>query len=145
MSSAERRGPRRTTGGRVARLLVALVALAGLFAMHGLAEHGARHHEATAASGLAEAMGGSMSMSHAVVDVSEVVVSGVSLLAQDDAMVMFLCLAILGALAVRLLRARGPRLGLLPRAGRDAGEHGSIRTSRSPPAPDLHALCIQRC
>jgi len=136
-------GPERTT---VVRLLMLLVTLVGVFAMHGLSDHGASAHTAMAAPA------DSMSMTHGGTDdqLAPMSSESVETAGQDPTGhsglgLAGLCLAILAAavLGFTFLRRRvmtylsswSPRVGRpRPRsAGRD----------RDP--PDLVRLCIQRC
>lgn len=117
--------------GRLIGLAVLAVALAGLFAMHGLSPHSTSHASAETA-GL-----------HPVHDMDP----PVELPADegDHDALLALCLALLVA-GVVVLAARG---GAVQWAARDAVRHDPLTTPvaarRDRDPPDLHFLSIRRC
>ena len=117
-----------------------LVALAGLFAMHGLSDHGVRGHLGTDPMAMSPAHHSSTATSSVTGSVSAVTGDGTS--HQGAA----LCLAVIGA-GLLLLLATGRRLRLRGLRAFDrvlACRPGTSR-ARSPDPPDLHLLSIQRC
>jgi hypothetical protein len=138
------RSPRRC-GAALGRAVAVLVALAGLFAMHGLSDHGVAHH---AAGGTVEMSDGSGMAAIVPVDAhrSPHADDTERSPAPDDDGLVGLCLALLSAglvLALALGR-HGWRRGL--HASYDAGRR-AITAARSRPLdpPDLVRLSIQRC
>lgn len=145
----------------MARLVVMLAALAGLFAMHGLSEHGVMQHDTSPMSSMTAdvtadvlAVGVSVADSTGPVDdlgalgalADAVVVRGGSdLLAQHAGMAMMLCLAVLAGAVVLLLRARGLPMILILRSVTRSPRSVLGRTSREPEPPDLFVLSVQRC
>jgi hypothetical protein len=124
MSAPSLTGP----GGRLA---VLVVALAGLFAMHGLSAHGAAHASR-------EAIGG-----HADHDMD--LPTGVPADEGDHDALLALCLALLVAGVVGLA-ARGRSVRWSTRDATPAlllTTPWTARRDRDP--PDLHALSIRRC
>lgn len=115
----------------LSRAVVTLVALAGLFAMHGLADHGVAGHGAVPAAHHATTDGAGHGDPAPATPV-----------AHDMA---GLCLALL-ALGLLLLLGHGPgadrRRTLLPAA--PTGWRAPPRPRTSDP-PDLHALSVLRC
>jgi hypothetical protein len=156
MSTRTATGADRATASSVGRSVVLLVALAGLFAMHGLSGHGAMDHDGSAFRVPGDT---TMAAMHAapvpVVDqavdhtlgqapghaVSRAV--GPATGRTTDA-AMGLCLAVLtGALVLLLLRrAAWP----VAAEGRRVLRHCALLArARAPDPPDLLALCVHRC
>lgn len=156
----------RRAGWPGARLLVLLAALAGLFAMHGMSDHGTMHHgspetHTSTAPVNAPDMGPAL---HAMTDghsvsatVSKVVgaaggtVAALGAAAGDGAFdaglhaAMGLCLAILVGAAVLALRRLRPWAFTLSRSLGDASQRVLPSRARAPDPPDLYVLSIQRC
>jgi hypothetical protein len=126
---------------------VLLVALAGLFAMHGLSDHGAGGHADAhgaaaphARHGVAEALG---SIEAALpVPRPTSAVTGTDVRTGMD---MGLCVAVVGAglLLLALVRREVRVRGLLPTT-RDPRQP-PVSRARAPDPPDLHRLSLQRC
>ncbi|SFI51115.1 DUF6153 family protein [Nocardioides psychrotolerans] len=147
---------RRVAGASAARLLVVLAALAGLFAMHGMSEHGVAHHDSSSMSAespsgdaMAMGLGAAASVADAAADVQTgaavTATAAGDLVGHGADMAMTLCLAVLAGLVLLLTRGRGLWVGLVMRpivAGADAR---MARTARDPVPPDLFVLSIQRC
>lgn len=137
----------RRPGGRarLPRLILVVAALAGLFAMHGLGDHGTMHHEPTG-----DLMGSLAATSHA-----EDAMSASAALdpAHDDGSapegagtgIVGLCLAVLtGALlGLAWLRARSGRLVIERWTPRDTWSLSAAPRDRDAPSP--FRLSIQRC
>lgn len=125
-------------------------ALAGLFAMHGLSEHGVMHHGTSSMSSMpADAMsavsGVTLLEDTAVETMAAVGAGSAQALDQDAGMAMMLCLTVLAGLVVLLLRARGLWTGVLLRPATSNPDATIGRTSRDPDPPDLFVLSVQRC
>jgi hypothetical protein len=131
---------------RVARLLVVCAALLGLFAMHGLADHGAVHGKPDAAGAMSMSMSPSthdttITTVHLgevpVVENAESVTTGMSGMGA-----MGMCVAVLTLLL--LLVGLSPSRGLLRRwTLLRAGVLAPVVRGRPPPS--LTLLSIQRC
>ena len=149
---------RRRTGFSGGRLLVLLAALAGLFAMHGMSDHGTMRHESTGAhksgvagpeAAMAEPAGALVhAMTSTPIEASLDAATGVAAGATpgDSHAAMGLCLAILAGAALLALRRAG--LSSYPLASvLSTVDHQRQLPSRAraPDPPDLHALSIQRC
>lgn len=131
------------------RLVALLVALAGLFAMHGLSDHGA--------SGRLEAAGASMVMAHGTMLTGAVLAghdagglgppaaSGLSSDGHEMGMAG-MCLAVL-AVVLLLIPTRSWRslAGSLWAVGERSVAAVSHALARSPDPPDLILLSIHRC
>ncbi|MXG89000.1 DUF6153 family protein [Nocardioides flavescens] len=139
-----RRAPQQTIGSTAGRLLVVLAALAGLFAMHGLSDHGMAGTDAMSGMAMGTHAGHDAPPAASSSAATEAV-SGHSSPGHDMGL-MGLCLAVVVAAvatAVALLRLRVTRArSLLPAAL--PGLLGSAR-ARVPRPPDLFVLSIQRC
>jgi hypothetical protein len=122
-------------GGRLAGLAAVAVALAGLFAMHGLSPHGSAHSSSTP-------MSEATSM-HAD-DGTDLPGSQLPAGGDGDDL-LALCLALLVAGVVGLA-ARGRPIRVTVRNTSRAGRVTSPATARRyRDPPDLHALSILRC
>ncbi|WP_309647789.1 DUF6153 family protein [Nocardioides sp.] len=145
---------RRVAGTSGTRLLVVLAALAGLFAMHGMSEHGMAHHDssvmsAPATSGEVMAVGAAEAAADVAAHtqnrgVDAVAVAG-DIVGDGADLAMMLCLAVLAGLVLLLTRARGLWVGLVLRPVVGGADVRLARTAREPVPPDLHVLSIQRC
>ena len=150
---------KRRVGFSAGRSLVLLAALAGLFAMHGMSDHGMSHGNMAdgvlSSSNAHLAMSPVSPMSPMAVGASAVAAGAVEAASEAAseavpdagmALAMGLCLAVLAGVVVLLLGASGRwwSAGLVrailarPRAWSPAG-------ARDPDPPDLFALSIQRC
>lgn len=160
---------RRRAGLPGARLLVLLAALAGLFAMHGMSDHGTMGHDspethgpatATAPTGahagpVAGAHDGAFESAGITTEVVTEAAGAVAIAAETVAagdaldagmhLAMGLCLAILAGAAVLALRRLRTWSYPLTRITRNAGKALLNTRARDPDPPDLHALSIQRC
>lgn len=126
------------------------VALLGIFAMHGLAAHGATHSLASGDQSMASmAVGWSHGeQAESVVGVAEREAgstSGHEAPGGEESMLMALCLALLATALIGLLGLRGrePVAHLLARDRTQSAPRPVARQDRDPPC--LHALSIQRC
>ena len=133
--------PARRAGPAAARVGLWLAAFAGLFAMHGLSDHGVATHQ--------------MSVTAAAHDHASMVAparpdqAAASVVPAPAGPVhggpMELCLAVIGralalGLGARLLRAGAAETLRVP------ARSGGLRArARAPDPPDLRRLCIQRC
>lgn len=139
-----RRGDKRTIGTSLGRLLVLLAALGGLFAMHGMSDHG------IAESGIS--MSASMPMdagaaTEQVAVASDRTAQPVEPHKQNhDMSAMGLCLAILVAALMTLLVLR-KRIPAALEAWSPAAYNNLLgfAHARVPRPPDLFTLSIQRC
>lgn len=159
MSRRGATSPRRVTGPPGTRLLVVLAALAGLFAMHGMSEHGVAHHDSSAMPESAmsamsdDVMAMNLGAAEVAADVAVDTVAGPGaavaaagdLVGSGADMAMMLCLAVLAGLVLLLTRGRGPWSGLVMRPAVAGADVRMTHTARDPVPPDLHALSIQRC
>jgi len=157
MSRCDRSRTRRAAGSSAARLLVVLAAFAGLFAMHGMGEHGVMLHEGAAMAGMQHADGAAPELlvdlsAGVLADVTPVVgAAGAAVLtaaddpAQGAGAAMALCLAMLAGLMLLLARGRRPRVGLAPITWTDPLGIRIASRTRGPDPPDLFALSVQRC
>lgn len=133
------------TPRRLVRLLVVLGALAGLFAMHGLSDHGAGH------GGGDSAMAAPAGLQHHAHDVSEQSAPAPASSSHADEHssmgLMGLCLAILITAVVGLLtRSRSPWFWwATPALARAAAATVVAATNRDRGPPGRFALSIQRC
>ncbi len=135
----------RTAGGPV-RALLLLLALLGLFAMHGLADHGAAgHHGGPGTTAAAEHhVSHEAPTSQPSAAVTEVVAMSVTAPLGDPGHTAgALCLAVLLLGLALLLAGRGTRL---PRraTARLVGNSTPLPIRRPDP-PDLTRLCVLRC
>lgn len=128
------------------RLLVLLAALAGIFAMHGISDHGTMQHGPT---GVHQTVADEV---HAVVATVSVALDApaadLSRAADgpDLPHAMTLCVAILAGAVFLALRRRGPSsYPLTSVLATDAGLLLRSTPAHDPDPPDLHALSIQRC
>ncbi|MBZ5740317.1 DUF6153 family protein [Nocardioides mangrovi] len=143
MTARQRTAPGRRTSSAVLRLAALLLAAAGLFAMHGLSDHGAAGHAVQAS------MSSMTSMTDAHAD-GHAGRSGPSKQPSGDMDGMAgLCLAVLaGALLAAAALLGGPRRTLLDRLRlpREAvRQFACWARARGPAPPDLFQLSIQRC
>jgi hypothetical protein len=140
------------------RLVVLLAALSGLFAMHGMSDHGTTSHGAMES----HASGGAGTHGH-VTDAADGIMTSVNALegittsALSNPMVndadggdahaaMELCLVILaGAVFLALRRAGLPSYPLTAVRSTDVAKQPLPSRYRAPDPPDLHVLSIQRC
>lgn len=148
-------GTRRTRLERAGRLAALLVALAGLFAMHGMADHGTAGHGAMLgmASGTSASIGGPDVMTHGESHADMAAPSHSQQLSptdgdsHDQMGLLGLCLAVLATLfalvTVVLLWWRRVTLAALLPAGQ-LTRRLWVR-ARDPAPPDLFSLSIQRC
>ena len=132
------------------RLVVLVAALLGVFAMHGLAAHGAMHPPVSGDS-VAGAVVDAVHVEHGGATVEALTEGSVSVGARDapdhgDSALMALCLALLATALIVLLglRVRG-RLTRLrgPERATSTTLRLAARRDRDPPC--LPALSIQRC
>lgn len=148
MSCTGWRSTGRFAGRSAGRLLVLVAALASLFAMHGLSEHGVMHHDMASMSSMTTDAMSAVSIAPIEDTAAETLAAAVDAssraLDQDGGMAMALCLAILSGLVVLLLRSRGLRTGALLRLVTEPAETMAW-TSRDTDPPDLLVLSIQRC
>lgn len=143
-----------------------LATLAGLFAMHGMSDHGTMHHgslethapaapvEAVDLAPASHAMAGD---GHGAAAVSEIVgLTGAAVVALGAAAsngaldaglhaALGLCLAILAGAAIMALRRLRTWSSPLTDTLGDAGRLVLPSRARAPDPPDLYALSIQRC
>lgn len=156
----------RRAGFSGGRLLMVLAALAGLFAMHGMSDHGTMRHSPTEAVGShstsahgAMAAGGSATVVgvattatvasivvDSAVDVAEGASIGDTSESGDLHPAVGLCLAILAGAVFLTLRRTGP--SSYPLSSVLAADPHQVVLSalaRDPDPPDLHDLSIQRC
>ena len=129
-------------GTSIGRLLVLLTALAGLFAMHGMSDHGAVSHDlmhSVVASHQADASAG-MSLLMTEPDAASVGSPSSS----SDHSALGLCSAVLG-LGLLLGLARGLWRSLSSLLSVERVDHWLIARPRSPDPPDLIRFAIQRC
>lgn len=153
----------RRAGSPGARLLVLLATLAGLFAMHGLSDHGTMGHDspsphqagqvatmetdATPVSGLHRAATGAVD-DH---DILSGVVVAMEISTTEDVLnsgahvAMGLCLALLAAAVALALRRLPTQAHPLTPALLETMQQPSPARARVPDPPNLHALSIQRC
>jgi len=140
----------RAAGITAGRVLVLLMTLAGVFAMHGLSDHGSAHHgampdSATIASAAAMGMHGAGPAGARVDDVSAVSTQGVEATNGNSRAAMTLCLAVLAGLVLFLFRARRAWFRNVLRSWVKRSSKAFLVRARAPDPPDLFALCIQRC
>lgn len=152
----------RRAGLPVGRLLVLLAALAGLFAMHGMSDHGTMQHGASDSHGsamgsqrpevLMQVVGGHLAVDAVFASPIGTVVGVIGSAAVADGAVdgglhaaMAMCLAILAGAAVLALRRA--RMWSTPIARAVLGAESRLvpPRARAPDPPDLHALSIHRC
>jgi hypothetical protein len=139
----------------VARLLVVLAAFAGLFAMHGMSEHGVMRHGDVAMAGMQQALS---PVTESLVDTSAAVlaegatrvVDAAALVTANDpgqgtGAAMALCLAILAGLTLALGRGRRSSIGVALSAWTHPQSVRLVSRARVPDPPDLFALSVQRC
>lgn len=138
---------RRRAGSPAGRLLVLLTVLAGLFAMHGMSDHGTMSHSPAESHGSPSIVThAEMPTVEATAGIEDADLSSAATKPGDPHAAMSLCLAILAGAILLALRRTGlssyplsavlttdPSRALLPARARD------------PDRPDLHALSIQRC
>jgi len=143
--------------GNTGRLVALLFVLAGLFAMHGLAAHGAHAgHEAMASATSQTVMGhGQQSDAHssgpATVSATEQALDGqaqidrASLPGTNSGGLMALCLAVLTGALLAFVAVRGPStIALVVRpVSLGQARHAFADRDRSPPS--LAAFSVQRC
>ena len=131
---------------RRTRLAVLAGALIGLFAMHGLADHGTMHQPAAGSEPAAAAAHGATMHDGQVANSVVAWSSDPGDAGGDLSGLIGLCLAVLGVALVGFLRARGPAVRQLrraPRASRQAAPNPARRRHRDPPC--LFELSVQRC
>ena len=133
------------------RLLALLVALSGLFVMHGLYDHGAAGH--LEGAGVHAMSGHHAAMAGLDADAAPELVTAIPVaalpgegggLGGHDTTMAGLCLAVLLLGLLMAAAPRGPRWRLAPRS-RPAPPGGVARRARAPDPPDLTRLCVQRC
>ena len=147
LSFMSRSGARRTRRARVPAqsLLVVLAALAGLFAMHGLSDHGAMRHEVMVSSHdvVASTPMALTGTKLATRDVT--VISGTGLPGGPLSMAAGLCWAVLVGIGLVLLARARPSRGYISSHTVLRRWHGRPGRVRAPDPPDLVSLSIQRC
>ena len=144
-------------GHNTNRLIALFFVLAGLFAMHGLAGHGAHAgHEAMAAASSPDVMShGPQSDAHSPTTdagvsatdqpTGQAQIDRASLPGTGSGGLMALCLAVLTGAVLALLAARGPSsvaVAVQP-VSRGQARHAFADRDRSPPS--LAAFSVQRC
>ena len=126
--------------------LVVLGALAGLFAMHGLSDHGASHHGYATET----QVGAGGTTLHMGMGSDDRASSGTGVPELGDAqdsggpLLMGLCLAVLAAAVLLLFSRWLPQSSLLWRRLQSATRTWVAR-ARAPDPPGLYRLSIQRC
>lgn len=136
----------------LARLVVLAGALAGLFAMHGLADHGVSHadshqaHAPMASTSPTSPTSHGRGVGHGSVDADATVTAPVGTSSGADMGVMGLCLAVLAGALFFLVRRRA-FTGVAVRLTRDLGCLAAAigTTSRERDPPRLAQLSILRC
>lgn len=155
MSRWNRTADKRAARTSAARLVVVVAALAGLFAMHGMSEHGVMHHSSTPMPAMtaiaveSATAGSTVAISAMDADLlrsaPEAATRSIGDADGDPGMAMMLCLAILIGMAVFFMRHRSMRAISAVREAVSVASLRIARRTREPDPPDLISLCIQRC